>query len=101
MARNELDEQWEKRIRSLGLAVMEVERHQADGAAGGPELTELRYQLEADNRTSVLLILKARGENGGLVGFVGGSTLSDVLLSSAKKLRAGAVRWREDRPWSG
>lgn len=99
MNKHELEEIWEKRLRSLGMAIAQIGRHTADGSAEGPELTELRFQLEADNRTSVLLVVKARGQESDLVGFVGGPDLPSALLSLGKKLAAGAIKWREDRPW--
>lgn len=98
--KRDLERDWDRRLRALGLAIVQVARHTADGVAAAPELTELRFKLEADNRTSVLVVVKARGEERDLVGFVGGPDLETAVIALGKKLGGDAMKWREDRPWA-
>jgi hypothetical protein len=94
------DQMWEKELRALGLAITEVQEHSTGGHREGPEIKEIRILLDRDSGTSVLCILKAAVGDEKIVGFVGGRRLSDTVLALADKLRAGAVKWREDRPWN-
>lgn len=100
MSHKDRGEEWDKRVRAVGFALLRLERHAVGGQAEDVELTEVRFKLDADNRTSVLGILKGVRDGASLVGFVGGPDLTSTVLSAGKKLAAGAVRWREDRPWS-
>lgn len=99
MGQSEGDKNWERVLRATGVAIQRLMRHTEAGAAAGPSLTEVRFKLEADEGTSVLAVLKARGQKGDLVGFVGGTDLASTILSIAKKLQHDKVRWRVDRPW--
>lgn len=101
MGRDEKDEQWDKYVRRIGHALLQLERYAPGGQGKGLLLTEVRFKLDADNRTSVLVVLKAERGEERLVGFVGGADLSSVTIAAAKKILADAVRWREDRPWAG
>ncbi len=94
------DEHWEKELRAAGIALHHLKRHAEGGNGSSPMLTEVRLKLDADEGTSVLMILKATGSEGSLVAFVGGADMVSVILSAAKKIVAGVLRWREDRPWS-
>lgn len=91
---------WERELRAIGLAISELEQWAVGGHREGAELTEVRFLLDRDNRTSVLCILKGSVEGEAVVGFVGGRRLTDTVLAAADKLRAEAVKWREDRPWN-
>ena len=101
MGRSQDETTWEKRLRRAGLALGHLERFAIEGGFEGVELLELRFKLDADNRTSVLCVLKAQVGDERVVGFVGGLALTDVVIATAKKLVADAIRWREDRPWQG
>lgn len=101
MGRSEADARWERLLRALGLAVLTLQKHAGDGTVGDVALTEIRFRLDADNRTSVLVILKGYGQDGLRVGFVGALDLESAVIAAAKALAAGVVRWREDRPYSG
>lgn len=102
MARQDsLEGRWEKLLRRLGLSIQEMERHAVNGQDLSPELIDIRFKLDADNRTSVLVVLKAIEEGEQLVAFTGGVDLSSAVIATAKKLKAGALKWREDRPWTG
>lgn len=101
MARKDADERWEKHLRALGMAVGAIQNCTHLGNWPGPVVSELRIKLEQDSRTSVLVVVKAHGEEGELVGFVGALDLETVVLTLAGKLKAQSLRWREDRPWPG
>ena len=100
MHNGEADERWERQLRAMGLAVAGLQNCTHIGRGSGPTVIELKFKLEQDNRTSVLVIVKARGEEGGLVGFVGALDLETAMIAVEGKLRAGSMKWREDRPWS-
>lgn len=100
MSQSVRDKAWETRLRSLGLAVLTLEKWADSEANRTLVLTGVRLKLDADNGTSVLCILKAVEEGLPVVGFVGGLDVSSVLLALAKRLRGEAVRWREDVPWA-
>lgn len=100
MNKCEMDTAWEKRMRALAYAVLALEQANSDEGAGPVRVTECRCLLDRDNRTSVLLIVKGLRGDEKLVAFVGGLALTDALLALVKKLRAGALGWREDRPWA-
>lgn len=101
LGNTENDQRWEKELRALGLAVYEVQGRTGDGFKGQVELTEVRFKLDADHRTSVLVVVKGERGDERLVGFCGGPSLSAAVHALRKKLVAGAMRWREDRPWQG
>lgn len=102
MARKgESDERFERLLRALGYAVLKLQKRNGTPDAQGVRLTEIRFKLDADNRTSVLVILKGDGGDGPVVGFAGGPDMETAVLSAAAKIEGGGVRWREDRPWPG
>lgn len=100
MARDLGQGEWDKYVRRLGLSLLHLGRSAPGGEGEGPTILDLRFKLDHDNRTSVLLVMKAEGESDTLVGFIGGHDLATVVIAAAKKVRAGAVNWRRDVPWS-
>lgn len=101
MGQSQADRAWDAHLRAVGVALQRVTRHTHEGAAEGPTVYEVRFKLEADNRTSVLVIVKAHGQDHELIAFMGGPDLPTAVLALGKKLAGGAVKWREDLPWSG
>ena len=101
MGRTDGDVAWEKLVRAFGLSVIAVTQASSITDSQSVVLTEVRAKLHADNRTSVLLIIKATRGDDALVAFVGDSSFGGALLSLRKKLAAGSLKWREDRPWGG
>lgn len=95
------DGEWEKKLRALGLAVMRLQMWAEEGEDRTNVLQSLRFKLDADGGTGVLLIMKGVDESGQRIAFVGGLDLSTTVLAAARALRADVVRWREDKPWSG
>lgn len=94
------DGSWEKYALRLGLSLAHIQKSCVNGVNEALEIREIRIKLDADNRTSVLVILKALRGDDQLVGFVGGHDLGTAIIATAKKVQADAVRWRVDRPWS-
>ncbi len=97
--KQEYDERFEKLVRALGFAVMNLQKANTRAEPGVVRVTDIRFKLDADNRTSVLVVVK--GVRGGeqLVGFTGGTDLESAVLALGGKLTGQTVRWREDRPW--
>lgn len=93
------DGRFEKLVRALGFAVMNLQKANVRTGAGVVRVTEIRLKLDQDNRTSVLVIVKGVRGGEAVVGFVGGIDLEAAILSLAGKLTSRTVRWREDRPW--
>ena len=93
------DKWFESHLRALGYSVLGLAK--MSDLAQNPDmvLDEVRFKLDADNRTSVLVVLKAHRGGDSLVGFVGAPDLATAVLAVSKKLAAGRVKWREDRPW--
>lgn len=100
MSHSDGDAEWEKLVRAAGYAVVAVSHagEREDGA--GLRLTEVKAKLDADNRTSVLLVIKATRGDDSLIAFVGDSSLVGAFITLKKRLKAGGLKWREDRPWS-
>ena len=99
MGRSKADEHWDRENRALGLAVRRVWQATEVAKVDEPELTEVRFKLDADNRTSVLVILKGVQGDRRRISFVGGFDLPAALLAVSKKMAAGALKWREDLPY--
>lgn len=93
------EEQWARHLAAVGRSVELLDRESDPAVAGGVLLYEVRFKLDADEGTSCLAILKGTSEAGNRVGFVGGADLASTLIATARKIGAGAVKWREDRPW--
>jgi len=94
------DEVWEKRLRKVGLAVDLVDILRERGDESGVVWTDVRLKLDADNRTGVLVVAKGVLEGTKVVAFVGASNVAEALLALYGRVRAGDLRWREDRPWT-
>lgn len=99
MGKAEYEALWEKRLRSVGVAVVRLEKPPRGTVEQKVTLTEVRFKLDADNGTSVLAVVKGRRGAEKLVAFAGGSTLTEVLMALGKKLEKGVLKWREDRPY--
>jgi hypothetical protein len=100
MARQgEAEERFSKLLRALGYAVLRMQRSSEDHDDLEVRLTDVRFKLDADNRTSVLVVLKGLQGRELVVGFVGGPDLESAVLAAGKALAGNAVRWRQDRPY--
>lgn len=97
--KQDFDKRFEKLVRALGFAVMNLQKASELPGEDGVRVTEIRLKLDADNRTSVLVVVKGIDDEGAVVGFTGGRDLEAAVLSLEGRLKAGTMRWREDRPW--
>lgn len=95
------EQRFEKQLRALGYAVLRIQRANNVDEKTGVRVTDVRIKLDADNRTSVLVILKGVSEEGARVAFVGGGDLEGAVIAVGKRLSGEALKWREDRPWEG
>lgn len=101
MSKHDYEVAWEKRLRALGVSAERVDQAAAGDGLEGRTLYDIRFQLDADNGSGVLVIVKSRSASGKEVGFVGGSTFTEALLSVGKRLARESLKWREDKPWDG
>ena len=101
MGRSEGDERFDKLLRGLGYAVLGIQKEGDEERNPSILLTEVRFKLGADNRTSVLVVIKGRAGDGAVVAFLGTPSLETAVLALGKSLKAGSLRWREDRPYGG
>lgn len=93
------DGRFERLLRQIGYAVLRLQRENTDTRNSGVRVTDVRFKLDADNRTSVLVILKGVADDGEKVAFVGGPDLESAVIAVGKRLEGETLRWREDRPW--
>lgn len=93
------DEEWDKETTAMGMAVRRVAKSAAEGDDAGIVLTDIRFRLASDGGVTVLAILKGTGDEGPVVAFIGAFDFPRAVMSCGKALEAGAVKWREDRPW--
>lgn len=100
MASSEGDVRFEKLLRALGYACLRVQKGANGGFDGDIVLNEVRFKLDQDNRTSVLVIVKAASGEGKKVAFVGGPDFETAMLALGKALAGASLKWREDRPYN-
>ena len=98
--RQEADEKFEKLLRALGYAVLRLQKANGESGPDAVRVTDVRFKLDADSRTSVLVILKGVVDGSGVVAFAGGPNLETAVLAVGGKLAGGGLKWREDRPWT-
>lgn len=94
------EQEWTKRVAAIG-EFMESVGH-GKGATGvrGGAVTGITIRCATVDRPEVLLIVKAMGEDGAVVGFVGALDLGTAILTWRARDGAKGLRWREDRPWT-
>lgn len=102
MARNAKAEQaYMTRMVRVGECIALVDKASDENGLEDVVLDEVRVKLDADNRTSVLLIVKGHDDDGRLVAFIGGPDAETALYALGRKLASGGLSWREDRPFGG
>jgi len=99
--KSQADERFEKQLRALGFAILRLQKASEEADPEGFRVCEVRIKLDADNRTSVLLIVKGVMGAEPMVAFAGGSSLESAIITLSKQIEAGTVRWRDDPPWGG
>lgn len=72
--------------------------HGARSLPGGV-VSGFRLTLPTEADPMVLLIVKASGEKGQFIAFVGAPTATAALLAWRARERAGGMKWRVDKPW--
>lgn len=93
------DKSWEKKLRRLGLDIEYLNAETSPDYDGDERITEIRFKCDADADTSVLVVIKATRGGEKLVAFIGGVDMESALLACVRKMRAGGLKYREDRPW--
>lgn len=99
--RSDGDQRFEAQLRAIGFALLRLQQANGGDGVEEPRVTDIRFKLDADNRTSVLVVLKGVQEGQVMVAFAGGPDLETAVIAVGKKVAGGALRWREDRPWQG
>lgn len=89
----------EKKLRRLGLDIGFLDIETSPEYRGDERITELRFKCNADNDTSVLVVVKAERGAERLVAFVGAVDFESAVLTLARKARGDGLRYREDRPY--
>lgn len=92
--------QVEKRDRLVGEWLRAVEFGRGVGGLQDGTLTSVRIKMPRGDDPSALLILKGSDEDGDHVAFIGGTSIYTLMLKWRAQDGTGAVRWREDIPWS-
>lgn len=62
----------------------------------GVEVAEIRLRLPVSEGQGYLVIVKALGQDGKVVGFHDGTTLVEALVGALRRLKQGTVRWKSD-----
>lgn len=70
----------------------------ASGIIGG-EVARITIRLPTVDAPEVLLVVKAEGDEGRRIAFVGGLDIVQAILVWAAKDARGGLKWREDVPW--
>ncbi|MCK4626632.1 MAG: hypothetical protein KAV00_15040 [Phycisphaerae bacterium] len=75
---------------------------QGRGASGILEgrVTRVTVMMPSEDRPEALLVVKATGDLGDRVAFVGGLDVVQAILVWAAKDSSKGLKWREDLPWS-
>lgn len=63
-------------------------------------ITRINIRTQTETDPGVLLVIKATGEQGDHIAFVGGLDIIQALLSWRAKEAGPGLRWREDVPWT-
>lgn len=71
------------------------------GAAGleTGRVSRITMRLPSRDDPEALVVVKASGEGGDFVAFIGGLDLVQALLTWAAKDQGKGLRWRVDIPW--
>lgn len=91
--------EWLKSMQRVGEFLTLWDRPGGPGLPEGTELEGLSIKFPSGDRTDTLIILKASGDVGRFVGFMGGLTLTQALLTWRAKALKDVVKWREDVPF--
>lgn len=90
---------WAKAMQNVGEFLDNLEDWEVPGQPEGTVLTGVSIRLPTADRPEVLIVLKASGEGGRFVGFVGGLDLTQAILVWRARWMAAGMKWRKDRPY--
>jgi hypothetical protein len=95
----DLEREHNRSMQAAGEALWSCDLMAADGGPGDIRLDSVKVKLDADNRTSVLLVLSGSSSEGEFVAFVGGLTAVTAFQALRKQYLAKRIRWRPSIPW--
>lgn len=90
---------WLKAMQRIGEFVESLGQLPVKGVPEDTELKGFNVRLPTEERPDALIVLKASGEGGAFVAFMGGLTLAQAILGWRAEHVAGKIRWRVDVPW--
>ena len=102
MARD-LDQEYEqlatKRALRIGRSALAIGLYMDEDTPRGFRIKEVRFKDQSTDGYGILAVIKVHKDGEDLVGFAGGANLAETLIVMAKKLQAGRLKLREDRPF--
>lgn len=90
---------WQKSVQRLGEFMGSLEELVDQGTPPGTRMVGLTVRLSTEGRPETLIVLKASGEGGAWVAFVGALDLAQALHTWRAKVTARSIKWREDVPY--
>lgn len=99
MRKLDAEERVNRRNRRTGEFIQALtEGRGAQGLQEG-KVTGISVRLPTDESPEAFLVVKATGQDGDKVGFVGGLDLVQAILVWAAKDARGGLKWRKDVPY--
>lgn len=92
---------WLKQMQRVGEQMASLEERRTQGVPEGAHLVGFSARLATKERPEALLVLRATGDAGKFVAFIGALTLEQAILVWRAKVQIGGVRWRKDLPYVG
>ena len=91
----------EQRNRRVGEFVQALTQGRGATGVPGGRVTRITMRLPTEASPETLLVVKAIGDDGDVVAFVGGLDVVQALLTWRARDRKDGLKWREDKPWGG
>jgi hypothetical protein len=91
---------WDKRVRAVGEFIEAIGGGRGTTGLRGGSVTRITIRCPSREEPEALLVVKATGEDGDVVAFVGGLDVSTALLTWRAKDGSKGLKWRADKPWS-
>lgn len=101
MRNADLEKEWTKRVGAIGEFIEAVGKGRGVTGLPGGQVTRVTLRYPTEERPEALVVVKASGEGGDSVGFVGGLDIGAALLTWRAKDASKGLKWRADRPWEG
>lgn len=80
----------------VGWTLMVADRRFEASADQGLEIVSLRVRCPTEEKDDYMVVVKARGESGNIIGFGGGLTFAEAVASTLERLFNGSIKWKED-----